>query len=71
MPITYDIEKDGFYKKGVLKGIEQGIEQGSDQNHEQTLLAIKYLKEGKTIKETSMLTKLPQKKVKEIKEQLF
>jgi len=67
MPITYDIEKDGFYKKGVLKGIEQG----SDQNHEQTLLAIKYLKEGKTIKETSMLTKLPQKKVKEIKEQLF
>ncbi len=67
MPITYDIEKDGLYKKGVLKGIEQG----SEKNHEQTLLAINYLKEGKTIKEIVVLTGLAEKKVKELKEQIF
>ncbi len=63
MPITYDIEEDGLYKKGVLKGFEK--------NHEQTLLTIKYLKEGKTIKEIVVLTGLAEKKVKELKEQIF
>ena len=74
MPITYDIEKDGLFKKGVLKGLEQGLEQGEKKGTirgiEQTLLVIKCLKEGKTIKETAALTELTQKKVKEIKEEL-
>ena len=77
-PITYDIEKDGLFKKGVLKGLEQGLvkglkegeKKGTTRGIEQTLLAIKCLKEGKTIKETSVLTDLTQKKIKEIKEQL-
>jgi len=28
MPVTYNIEKDGLYLKGIQKGIEQGLEKG-------------------------------------------
>ena len=86
MPITYDIEKDGLYKKGLLKGIEQGIEQGIERGMEQgekqgekkgtvkgieqTLLVIQCLKEGKTIKETAILTELTQKQVRIIKNKI-
>ena len=27
MPITYDIQRDGLYLRGLEQGIEQGIEQ--------------------------------------------
>ena len=86
MPITYDIEKDGLYKKGLLKGMEQGMEQGIEQGMEQgekqgekkgtvkgieqTLLVIQCLKEGKTIKETAILTELTQKQVRIIKNKI-
>ncbi len=74
MPITYDVEKDGLYKKGLLKGIERGEKRGEKRGalkgFEQTLLAIKCLKVGKTIQETAILTELTQKKVREIKKEI-
>ncbi len=62
MPIIYDIEKDALYRRGFKKGFEQGFNQA--------LLAIKCLKEGKTIQETAILTELTQKMVRKIKEQI-
>ncbi|MEM6317013.1 MAG: hypothetical protein AAF960_05045 [Bacteroidota bacterium] len=35
MPITYDIETDYLYKKGIEKGIEKGVEQGQNQGKDQ------------------------------------
>jgi predicted transposase YdaD len=34
MPITYDIEKDYLFLKGIEKGIEQGLEKGIEQGLE-------------------------------------
>ncbi len=31
MPITYDIQKDELFLKGIEQGLEQGIEQGLEQ----------------------------------------
>lgn len=38
MPITYNIEKDGLYQKGVQQGIEQGLEQGLEKGQIQGII---------------------------------
>ncbi len=76
MPITYDIEKDSLYQKGFQKGLKIGFQKGFqrrfkkgfNKGFKKAILAIKCLKKGKTIKETAIITGLPKKKVKEIKE---
>ena len=53
MALTYDINKDAFYKtgleKGLKKGKEQGLEQGERKGIEQatTRMVIGLLKSGK------------------------
>jgi len=71
MPITYDIEKDDLYKRGFQVGLKIGLERAAKMNTEgrieKPLLAIKYLRAGKTIKETAIFTGLSKKMVKKIK----
>ncbi len=70
MPIIYDIEKDALYRRGFKKGFEQGLKKAFENGVDQGLLTIKYLKAGKTIQETALLTKVPKKMVRKIKEQI-
>jgi predicted transposase YdaD len=34
MPITYDIETDYLYNKGIAKGLEKGLEKGREEGIE-------------------------------------
>ncbi len=74
MPISYDIEKDGFYIQGIQKGIKKGREEGREEGEqiglERTLLAIRCLQEGKTSAETAKITTLTLEQVKKIKKQI-
>jgi len=70
MPITYDIEKDTFYKRGFEKGFKVGFKIGFNQSYNQVISALKCLKKGKTVNETARLSGLNKNKVKEINELL-
>lgn len=74
MPISYDIEKDGFYIQGIQKGRKEGREEGREEGEEtgieKTLLVIKCLQEGKTLAETAKITALTLEQVKKIKKQI-
>jgi len=37
MPITYDIEKDSLYKKGLEKGLQKGLQKGEKKGLEEGL----------------------------------
>ena len=37
MPISYDVEKDGLYLRGVEKGIQKGIEKGIEKGIAQSV----------------------------------
>ncbi len=68
MAITFKIEDDVFYQKGIQKGvgqgIEQGIEQGSQKKEEQTILNA--YKKGKKIHEIAEFLDLDIDYVKKI-----
>ena len=70
MPITYDIEKDGFYIQGIQKGREEGRIEEEQRSFERMLLAIKCLQEGKTLAETAEITEMTLAQVKMIKKQI-
>ncbi len=78
MPLTYDIKKDGLYKKGkaegkaegIAEGQAEGIEKGEIKGIERTLKVIQYLKEGKTIEEIAKLTELTESQIEKIKTQI-
>ena len=74
MPLTYDIKKDGLYKKGKaegkVEGQAEGMEKGEIKGIERTLKVIQYLKEGKTIEEIAKLTELTESQIEKIKTQI-
>lgn len=74
MPLTYDIKKDGLYKKGKaegkVEGKAEGMEKGEIKGIERTLKVIQYLKEGKTIEEIAKLTELTESQIEKIKTQI-
>ena len=37
MPISYDVEKDGLYLRGVEKGIQKGIKKGIEKGIAQSV----------------------------------
>ncbi len=69
MALTYDIEKDSLYQKGLLKGKQEGMEEGLQEGMEKGELqkalkfARKCLEKGMRPQETAELTELPLEKI--------
>lgn len=65
MPITYDIEADHLYKKGIEQGLEKGIEQGK------RAMIVNMLKSGNlTIDQIAEISQLPKDIIFEIQSKL-
>ena len=73
MPITYDIEADHLYKKGIEQGLEKGIEQGLEKGIEQgkRAMIVNMLKSGNlTIDQIAEISQLPKDIIFEIQSKL-
>lgn len=73
MGLTYDIEKDAFYKRGIKKGIEQGVVKGKKEGkqEEKAYMVIGLLKSGKmTLQEIATLARISVAEVKKIADKL-
>ncbi|EAY28436.1 hypothetical protein [Microscilla marina] len=76
MALTYDIEKDAFYLKGVKKGKEEGVKEGikkgreEGKQEEKTALILGLLKSGKmTLQEIASLTKVTVAEIQKMADQ--
>ncbi|NJN35601.1 MAG: hypothetical protein HC817_16405 [Saprospiraceae bacterium] len=67
MPITYDIETDYLYKKGIKKGIEEGIEkEGKKRLEEKINIICNARLEGASIEFIAKVVKLSPEQVRDI-----
>ncbi len=62
MPVTYDIQKDGLYKRGLALGIEKGLEKGME------LVVIRGLENGMSYEQVQLITQLTIEQIKEIEQ---
>lgn len=62
MPITYDIQKDGLYKRGVAFGMEKGME------NEKEKAVLRGLEYGMTYEQISIMTELSIEQIKKIEQ---
>lgn len=60
MPIKYDIQQDALYLEGREEGREEGLE----------LVAVRCLKQGKTLEEVALITGLPIKRIEALSKKL-
>ena len=73
MGITYDIEKDAFFKKGEIRGIEKGIKKGIEKGEikKATKVVINLFKANKlSLEEIAQVAELSIEEVKRIIEKL-
>ncbi|WP_299457304.1 hypothetical protein [uncultured Microscilla sp.] len=81
MGLTYDIEKDAFYQKGIKEGRQEGLKKGIKEGRQEGLkkgkqeekvaLIIGLLKSGKmTLQEIAYLTKITVAEVQKIADQI-
>jgi predicted transposase/invertase (TIGR01784 family) len=68
MALTYDIEKDPLYQKGIAKGEETGLKKGKLET--QRLTALRCLKKGMSIFDTAELTDLSVEEVEALTDRL-
>jgi len=66
MPITYDIDTDYLYNKGVEKGVEKGIQEGIEKGIEKLIINL-LRNSSMSPEEIARTTKIPLEKVLEIK----
>ncbi len=68
MPITYDIETDYLYKRGIEQGIETGVERGVVQGIEKEKIEVvcNARREGVPIELIARIVKLTPQQVKEV-----
>ncbi|WP_299456143.1 hypothetical protein [uncultured Microscilla sp.] len=69
MALTYDIEKDAFYLKGVKKGKEEGLAQGVEKGRKEktTEIVLGLIKSGKfTLSEIAQLANISLVQVQKI-----
>ncbi|EAY31261.1 hypothetical protein [Microscilla marina] len=69
MALTYDIEKDAFYQKGVKKGKEEGKEEGKKEGREEVKIemVLGLINSGKlTLSEIAQLAKISLEQVQKI-----
>ncbi|WP_299454468.1 hypothetical protein [uncultured Microscilla sp.] len=64
MALTYDIEKDAFYQKGVKKGRKVGIEEGEKKGILQAALNMK--KAGFSTEDIMKATNLNKEQVEQL-----
>jgi predicted transposase/invertase (TIGR01784 family) len=73
MGLTYDIEKDAFYKRGVVKGKKEGKQEGIKEGiqEEKTYMVVGLLKSGKmTLQEIATLARISVAEVQKIADQV-
>ncbi|EAY28437.1 hypothetical protein [Microscilla marina] len=69
MALTYDIEKDVFYLKGVKRGKQEGIEEGIKKGKTEMVLGL--IKSGKlTLNEIAQLAQISLEQVKKNADQI-
>ena len=65
MGLTYDIEKDTFYRRGIVKGKKEG------KQEEKTYMVVGLLKSGKmTLQEIATLARISVAEVQKIADKL-
>ena len=69
MGLTYDIEKDAFYKRGMVKGKKEGKQEGVQE--EKTYMVVGLLKSGKmSLQEIATLARISVAEVQKIADKL-